>query len=110
MMLDLLPSTIDKITVYSNPKSDDWGQLTYTNEKVFPCRVSFNSSRKKITTSKGDEVVYTASLSMNGLKDIRYSDKIEYKDFVDNWHKKDILSIEYKRDLSGEVIMTKVIV
>lgn len=110
-MLNLMPMPHDVEVVKSSKQLDEWGLLVESEDvKTFKARVSYNTSRQRITVSAGTEVVYTADIYLEGVPIVEYLDTIRYTDQIGNVIDKKPLSIEYKTDFSGNAYMVKVVV
>lgn len=102
--------TPDRATVYNVKGIDAWGRPQKEKELSFPCRVVFNEKRESISVSVGNDVVYTATVSANGRVPLDVGKTVVFTDPEGITHTKEIINRVYKRDLSGEVIMTKAVV
>lgn len=108
-MLNLIATT-DEATILSTSHLDEWGVPQQKRLSTFKCRIVFNSKRETISTSNGEEVVYTATLSVNNLLKVPEGALLEFIDPEGNKHRKEIISKSFSRDLSGSVLFTKLVV
>lgn len=110
-MLNFLPMT-HKVTVTSaSLQLDAWGlPVTNGSIKEHRARVTYNTSRKTIQVSSGEEIVYTAEILLEGVPAINFSDSIKFTDSIGNDLEKKPLSIQYKNDFSGCPVLVKVVV
>lgn len=110
-MLNFVPM-VHKVTVTSASKElDAWGLPVASSYEIeYRARVTYNTSRKTIQVTSGEEVVYTAEILLEGVPAITFSDTIMFTDSIGNSVEKKPLSIQYKNDFSGSPILVKVVV
>lgn len=85
---------------------DEWGRQKPGGEVTLKCRLDY--STKLVKDRDGKEVVSTASILMNGLVEIGYSDVIKWVDESGNEFSRTPLSISILRDLGGKPLATAV--
>lgn len=108
MTLDFVPMT-DTVTIQREGGYDDWGIATGGKSENFDGRITHNTERKEIAVVGGNQVVYTAEILLNKSVNVSYSDRIVV-DGPKGPQPVEPLSIQYKRDFSGNHVLTKVVI
>ena len=101
------------VTVHkqSKEKTDSWGRPIHDLEtKDYKVRIDDNFTKKTAKYGNGEDVVFTATILFKGLVDVRDSDLLVWVDDLGRTIKKTPLDVTPLNDLSGRVIMTKVLV
>lgn len=108
-MLDVLPM-YEKVTLTGGTGLDDWG-LPIKGEPVeVDAHYRYNTERKAIATSDGDEVVYTADIYLPFDTGINYDSTVEFIDDLGETVSKKPLSVQHKKDFWGSPVILKVVV
>lgn len=100
-----------KIHKQSSSKVDKWGMPIHEETTIdVKARIDSNYTKKTVSFGTGEDVVYTATILFKGLVDVRDSDLLEWVDDFGKVLKKKPLDVVTLNDLSGKVVMTKVVV
>lgn len=98
----------DKVTVTKSAGLDDWGDTIPGVITVIKARV--NNSTVLTTDSNGQDVVGKGTIYFNNFVDIEYADTIEFTEANGSVVLEHPLNINFKKDLGGAILITKVVV
>ncbi|SFH23044.1 hypothetical protein SAMN05660649_04369 [Desulfotomaculum arcticum] len=87
---------------------DEWGQPRPGRGMTLKCRIDQHSQLVK--TQDGKEAVTSATILLNGLVTVNYSDLLEWKDETGNQYSLHPLTVAIVRDFTGKPLFTKVAV
>lgn len=112
MMLDFIPLPHKVTILKASDQLDSWGLPVSDagSETDYRARILFNTKRETLTVSTGEEITFTATMLLEGLPAVEYSDLIVWTDGFNREHRLSPLEIDYKQDMSGEPIAVKVVV
>lgn len=97
----------DKLTIKTTTL-DDWGQPVAGNPIEYDCR--YTSKKEVVTDQNGEEITSDASFLIKGLAKISFKDLVYFVEPDGNIIEKQPEDIRFLRDLSGEILFTKVVV
>lgn len=105
MGLKLLPEN-SHVFVYEKSEIDDWGLPTLTDiKKRFGCFLRESETVTPIESVGGKQILPSYDISFNGAVEIKAGDKIEVEGAV-----LEVLRRKVSKDLSGNVLLTKITV
>lgn len=87
-----------------------FGEYDTQSEKEYRCRISYNSKRDTVKVAGGYDITYTAVILFNGLLQASYEDFFTFADVLQKETTKKAEIISFNRDLSGNILYTKVVV
>lgn len=100
-----------KVFKQSSGKVDAWGMPVHEMvSKEYKARIENNYSKKSVKFGNGLDVVFTATILLKGLVDVRDSDLIEWTDEFGRIVQKSPLTVTVLNDFSGKAVQTKVVV
>jgi len=98
----------DKVTITRSAGLDGWGDTIPGVVDIIKARV--NNSTVLTTDSNGVEVIGKGTIYFNGFVDIGYADNLEFTEANGNVVIEHPLNINFKKDLGGVILITKVVV
>ncbi|MED4840399.1 hypothetical protein P9695_08775 [Weizmannia sp. CD-2023] len=105
--MSLIPMK-DTVVIVRSKGYDRWGEPLGTEEIELKCRIDYQF--QVVKNDKGEDVVAKATLLFNKIADIQYSDKITFTDEFGVQHTETPISISPLKNISGNPIMTRVVV
>lgn len=108
-MLDLLPMR-DLIILSNSGGYDDWGLPIEKPPLGIYGNYRYNTTRSKIITDNGDEIVYSADVYLPYDTDISYDTTIQFVDELGTEVAKKPITIQHKRDVWGSPMVLRVVV
>ena len=105
MGLKLLPEN-SQVFIWEKSNVDDWGLTTLSGvKKCLSCFLRESEETATIESIGGKQVLPSYSLSFNGNVEVKVGDKIEVEGAV-----MEVLRRKVSKDLSGNVLLTKITV
>lgn len=105
-MMGFIPMT-SMVTVSGYTNLDEWGEAIFDGStREYKASIHYTTRNQMISGAKGNEVVATAKIVMQGLVNISYSDTIRFMDRVGNVQTFKPLNIALREDLSGNILFT----
>jgi hypothetical protein len=101
------------ITVKRGEVLDDWGDVTYSDTFTLNCRIDEGwamHSYRSSGNSDNEIVVSTARILLDNLADIRETDLISFTNELGQTIERSPKQISVKRNVSGNPIMTEVVI
>lgn len=96
------------VTIHkSGGELDEWGKPIEGITQEVKARINYKS--EVVVNQEGKEVVGKGSLYIKDFTEIGYTDKISFVDPSGNTVVESPISIQYKADLSGKVLITKAV-
>jgi hypothetical protein len=105
-MLNFIPFN-DILTVFNTTGDvDDYGTLVTAETESKKCHIWYTSDIENITDGYGVDNASDCVITLNGKQSLRVSDYVQIVDMFGNLSLRKILSIDYPRDLGGNVMAT----
>ena len=105
MGLKLLPENC-VVHVYEKGNADDWGFMKLSAiKKKYGCFLRESQESSPIDSIGGKQILPSYDLSFNGKVNVKVGDKIEVEGFP-----MEVLRRKVSKDLSGNVLLTKITV
>lgn len=110
-MLDFIPMTHTVSIAKASDELDRWGEVVVSDEVItLSANIKYNTKLSTISLSKGDEVVYTATINFTGNVAVGFDDLLTWADSRGRVLSKKPIDIFDRHDLSGNIIGVRVVV
>lgn len=108
-MLDFVPMP-HTVSIEKAGELNAWGEYEDTGEAItHKARISYNSKRETISVASGEDIVFTATIAINGDVPISYQDYIVWQDSRGQQFKKQPIEIKDRHDLAGSIIGVRLV-
>ena len=109
-MLSYFPTNCEVQIIRTSGDLDIWGNSGEVQSEAYRARLVFNSEERTSTIEGGHEIKCEATIYFIGAVHLTLNDEVSFIDYLGNTRILKLKSIQYKADLSGKVIYTKVVV
>lgn len=108
-MLDFVPMP-HSVTIEKAGQLNDWGEYESTGgQETHKARISYNSKRETISVASGEDIVFTATIGINGDVPVSYQDYIVWQDSRGQQFRKQPIEIKDRHDLAGSIIGVRLV-
>ncbi|MDF2612545.1 MAG: hypothetical protein K0S71_331 [Clostridia bacterium] len=105
-MMGFIPMN-NLVTIISNSGLDEWGEHTSNGTEIeYKARIDYSIRNQVISGAKGNEIVISAKVILQGLVNVSYSDTVKFTDRLGNIRALKPLNIILREDLGGNVLFT----
>lgn len=92
-------------------ENDEWGLPMASDEvTVVRARVEYNGQSRLTQTTNGKDIIFSASIFLEGAVSVNYDDWVEYYSPIHGYVTKQPQQITPMLDLAGKTIYTRLIV
>lgn len=109
-MLGIVPENAIVI-IFNSDKTDDYGiKVPDTEGTAYGCRQSINTKMEQVLLPNSSVYVYSVAFLFNGEVPVKAGDIVEFTDGYGEKQKKQIKAVQFKRDFSNAVLITKAVI